>query len=177
MDRKKISASENGEQSDNSGELPNNKKQLAKTALVQAVDYLARQSHSERKLRDKLKRKEYSDEEIDSAIQKVKDKNYLNNEETCARQFEILYKDSRSSVRQIMLKLQQRGFDSSLIKSLIPADTYERELKAAAKVLAIKYRPGTDVKKMLNTLYQKGFSYDVCKRAVSDFSANETEEL
>ena len=42
-------------------------KTAVKTALATAVDYLARQAHSEKKLREKLERKGFSGEEIDAA--------------------------------------------------------------------------------------------------------------
>ena len=81
-----------------------------KTALVQAVDLLARQEHSTQKLREKLRQRGYEEEEIEAAIQRLEEKHYLNDEDACARQFQYLYENSRSSVKQIQAKLMQRGF-------------------------------------------------------------------
>lgn len=61
----------------------------AKTALVAAVDILARQEHSENKLREKLIRKGYAEAEINQAIDRLQEKHYLCDEDACARQFDI----------------------------------------------------------------------------------------
>ncbi len=110
-----------------------------KTALVQAVDLLARQEHSTQKLREKLRQRGYEEEEIEAAIQRLEEKHYLNDEDACMRQFQYLYENSRSSVKQIQAKLMQRGFESSLIRSCIPSDTFQRETRAALHCLRLKF--------------------------------------
>jgi len=140
-----------------------------KTALMYAVDLLARQEQSENRLREKLRRKGYEDEAIDEAIHRLIDRHYLNDEEACARQFELLYHESRSSVRQIVLKLRQRGFDASVVKSCIPADTFEREKAAALRVLVLKFKPSAERQKMMTNLYSKGFEVSVIRAAVEAF--------
>ena len=102
-----------------------------KTALVQAVDLLARQEHSTAKLREKLKRRGYEDDEITAAVERLTERGYLNDEAACAREFQYFYEASRLSVRQISLKLVQRGFDAALVRQCVPEDIFERELTAA----------------------------------------------
>lgn len=140
-----------------------------KTALMTAVDLLARQEQSENKLREKLVRKGYEEEAIDQAIHRLEEMHYLNDEDACARQFAFLYDESRSSVRQICVKLMQRGFESSLVKSCIPADTFEREKAAALRVLALKFKPSADRQKMMANLYRKGFDASAIRAAVDEF--------
>lgn len=144
-----------------------------KTALMAAVDLLARQEQSENKLREKLARKGYQEEEIGQAINRLEEMHYLNDEDACARQFVFLYEESRSSVRQICVKLMQRGFESSLVKSCIPADTFEREKAAAMRVLALKFKPSADRQKMMANLYRKGFDSSAIRAAVDEFCQNE----
>ena len=141
-----------------------------KTALMYAVDLLARQEQSSAKLREKLRRKGYEEEETEAAIARLIEKHYLNDADACARQFAFLYEESRSSVRQITRKLLQRGFPSDLVKSCIPEDTYEREKEAAHCVLALKFKPSADPRKMMASLYQKGFESSVCRAAVEDYA-------
>ena len=90
------------------------------SALVKAVDFLAQQEHSETKLREKLARREYEAEEINAAVDRLKEKHYLNDEDACRRQFGYFFEDGRMSVRQICQKLIQRGFASDLVYSCIP---------------------------------------------------------
>ena len=142
-----------------------------KTALMYAVDLLARQEQSSAKLREKLKRKNYDEEEIEAALQRLMELHYLDDAGACQRQFDFLYEESRSSVRQIVAKLVQRGFESSMIESCIPSDTYEREKEAALRVLSLKYHRPADPRKMMANLYQKGFAVDAARAAVETFAA------
>ena len=134
--------------------------------LIAAVDILARQEYSEAKLYEKLARKGYRDEEIEGAIARLKERRYLNDAEACARQFAFLYTESRNSVRQICLKLRQRGFTKEDIDACKPRDTYEREKQAALRVLALKYPHDADRQKMMANLYQKGFEAGTARDAV-----------
>lgn len=148
-----------------------------KTALMAAVDILARQEQSEKKLREKLERKEYEDEEIDAAIERLKEKHYLCDADACARQFEFLYNESRSSVRQICMKLMQRGFPRDLVQSCVPRDTYEREKAAALRVLEIQYKPDKDPKKLLASLYRKGFDSSAIRAAVEEYTSGTEQDM
>ena len=141
-----------------------------KTALVTAVDYLARQAHSEKKLREKLQRKGFPQEDIDAAIERLIERKYLDDADLCAQQFMYLYNESRYSVRQIFVKLMQRGFDKELIRSAVPPDTAEREAAAAERVLIMKFKPTDKKQKMMANLYQKGFSVDTAHAAVRNFT-------
>ena len=149
------------------------KPRAKKTALMYAVDLLARQEQSSAKLREKLLRKGYAEEETEAAIARLVEKHYLNDEDACARQFAYLYNESRSSVRQIVMKLLQRGFPSELVKACVPADTYEREKAAALRVLALKYKRSAEPRKMMANLYQKGFESAVCRAAVEEYAEAE----
>ena len=151
------------------------RKTQQKTALVTAVDYLARQAHSEKKLREKLERKDFPAEEIDDAIARLIEQHYLDDTDLCTEQFMYLYHESRNSVRQICAKLMQRGFDHDLVWSVVPEDTFERETVVAERVLAMKFRPTDAKQKMMANLYQKGFSVDVAHTAVQNFTADAEE--
>ena len=148
------------------GEAVEKTKKPEKTALVAAVDILARQEYSEAKLSEKLARKGYGEEEIAGAIARLKERRYLNDAEACARQFAFLYTESRNSVRQICLKLRQRGFTKEDIDACKPRDTYEREKQAALRVLSLKYPHDADRQKMMANLYQKGFEAGTARDAV-----------
>lgn len=143
----------------------------AKTALVAAVDILARQEYSEAKLAEKLARKGYSEEDIAGAIARLKERHYLNDADACARQFAFLYTESRNSVRQICLKLRQRGFTKEDIDACKPRDTYEREKQAALRVLTLKYSHDADRQKMMANLFQKGFEAGTARDAVETYKS------
>ena len=70
-------------------------------ALEKAVELLAAQEHSEARLRWKLTRRGYDGEEIDTAVDRLRSRRYLDDEAACAREFAHLYEESTMSLRQI----------------------------------------------------------------------------
>ena len=150
-----------------------------KTALMKATDLLALQEQSSKVLKRKLAARKYEEEEIDAAIDKLKKHNYINDEETCRRQFENFYSAGKLSVRQICVKLIQRGFDSDFVKKLVPDDTDEHEFKAADLALEKKFRRekfGGDSRekiklknKMWSHLSGKGFDTEIINSVVEKF--------
>ena len=140
------------------------------TALAKAVELLAQQEHSEAKLREKLMRREYTEDEIDYAFERLREKHYLNDEEACRRQFGYFFEDGRMSVRQICQKLIQRGFPRELVYSCIPEDKEEHEEEAAFRAACGHFRSTVKRDKIKQFLYRRGFSFSVCEAAVHRFS-------
>lgn len=140
------------------------------TALAKAVELLARQEQSSKVLRRKLLERGYDEAEVDAAIATLTEKKYLNDADACASQFEILYAEGNLSVRQICAKLIQRGFEPDDIETLIPADTYEHELRAASKALEKKFSGKIpDRLKIRQHLTTKGFSSEIISAAAEKF--------
>ena len=144
-----------------------------KTALMKAVDLLARAEQSTALLQEKLKQRGYEAEEVEEAIKTLTERGYLDDEEACRRQFAFLYEESRQSVRQIAAKLMKKGFDRSLILACVPDDTFGREKDAALRCLSVHFKRSAAAQKILEHLYRRGFSSDVCRAAVREFQAAE----
>ena len=149
------------------------------TALEKAVELLARQEQSSTRLREKLRQRDYEAEEIDAAIARLEERHYLNDEESCARQYQKLYEESGMSVQQIEQKLLTRGFPSSLVRASAPKDEgrEERELNAALRSLRSRFRAAALRAKMKQFLYRRGFSYGICDSATSAFLEENPELL
>ncbi|MGP1367584.1 MAG: regulatory protein RecX [Schwartzia sp. (in: firmicutes)] len=140
-------------------------------ALHKAVELLARQEHSTAKLREKLLRRGYPAEEIEAALARLTEKQYLDDDAACRREFQYFYEESAMSVRQICQKLHQRGFSSALVTACVPEDTAAREERAAQTSLSQKFRTATPREKMKAFLYRRGFSYTICERTTEIFLA------
>ena len=142
-----------------------------KSALQKATDLLAHQEQSSTTLRMKLLARKYDVAEVDEALAKLQKYNYLNDEETCRRQFENLYSEGKLSVRQILVKLIQRGFDKNFIEQLIPDDSDEHERLAAEKLLAKKFSrdKNFDKAKAWQFLSARGFDGEIISSAVENF--------
>lgn len=146
-----------------------------KTALQKATDLLARQDQSSTVLRRKLLIRNYDTAEVDEAIDKLKKYNYLDDEETCRHQFENFYAEGRLSIRQIVAKLIQRGFDKTFIEQLIPADSEEHERLAAERLLEKKFKQIDDKTfkaKAWQFLSTRGFDGEIISSAVENFLQN-----
>ena len=142
-----------------------------KSALQKATDLLANQEQSSALLRRKLLARKYDATEIDEAIEKLKKYNYLDDEETCRRQFENLYTEGKLSIRQIIVKLLQRGFEKNFIEQLIPENSDEHEQNTAKKLLEKKFTRGEDFDKVKawQFLATRGFNEEIISAAVENF--------
>lgn len=146
---------------------------IKKTALMKAADLLAYREHSEAELKRKLLARKYEAAEVDETIDKLKQHNYLDDEELCRQQFENFYAEGKLSVRQIFAKLIQRGFDKDFIEQLIPEDFYEHELQAATLALTKKFKTIDDKNfraKAWQFLSGRGFDGEIISAAVENFS-------
>lgn len=145
-----------------------------KSALQKATDLLARQEQSTAILRRKLIQRGYDVAEVDDALAKLTRYNYLDDAETCRRQFENFYAEGKLSVRQIVVKMIQRGFDQSFVEQLIPPDAEAHELLTALKLLAKKFSAATfDRAKAWQFLSARGFNGDTISAAVENFRCGE----
>ena len=143
-----------------------------KSALAKATDLLANQEQSSAVLRRKLLARKYDAAEVDDALAKLKQYNYLDDAEACRRQFEIFYAEDKLSVRQIVAKLIQRGFDKDFIEQLIPDDADEHDLLAATRALEKKFtRDAFDKAKAWQFLATRGFDGEIISAAVENFLA------
>lgn len=141
-----------------------------KSALQKATDLLARQEQSSTVLRQKLLARGYDSSEVDDALAKLKQHNYLDDSEACRRQFENFLADGKLSVRQIVIKLIQRGFDKDFIEQLIPDDSAEYERDVALKLLTKKFSAATfDKAKAWQFLSTRGFDGEIISEAVENF--------
>ena len=142
-----------------------------KTALMKATELLANQEQSSEVLRKKLLVRKYDAQEVDAAIDKLKKYNYLDDEETCRRQFENLYAAGKLSIRQIIIKLIQRGFDKNFIEELIPDDAEEYERLTAENLLAKKFPDGKkfDRAKAWQFLSARGFDSEIISAVIENF--------
>lgn len=146
-----------------------------KSALQKATDLLAGREQSSTILRQKLLARNYNAAEVDEAIAKLKKYNYIDDEEACRRQFENFYAENKFSVRQIVLKLIQRGFDKNFIEKLIPEDFSEREQLTAGKLLAKKFPDAKkfDKVKAWQFLSSRGFDGEIISSAIENFFQTE----
>ena len=102
---------------DSENQEPTKKKMQKQTALHCGVGLLSRREHSESELRQKLNRREFPADEIDIAIERLLEKNYLS--DTRFAQSTCRYRASRGyGWRYIANELKQKGVCSTIVQQI-----------------------------------------------------------
>lgn len=142
--------------------------------LVYAVDYLARYpATSVRRMREKLKKREVSDQVIEAVIEKCVQMQYLDDENLAVIMIRAGQNQGRSR-RQIAAKHYQKG----LRTSELPDDIWEQaewdEKKAMEGALRrVRRKPP---EKKVESLIRAGFPHDIVRDSVQAAELPEGEE-
>ena len=141
------------------------------SALEKAVELLAAQEQPKRRLREKLLRRGYAENEVDAAVARLEARRYLDDESACARAYQRMYEGQAMSARQIEQKLLARGYAPATVRASAPEDDdpAARERRAALRSLKKKFHAAAPRAKMKQFLYRRGFSYGICDAATALF--------
>lgn len=141
-----------------------------KEALVKATDYVAKNLKTKRQVKDYLLRKGYTEEVAYYCIDKLKEYNYINDEEYSKRYIETTNKGQGK--RLIEYKLMMKGVKKQDIESAyenVEVDENENAKKVAEKYLKNKEITKENIAKAYRYLIGKGFSYSQADYALSEF--------
>lgn len=139
-----------------------------KKALLSGIDIASRRLHSEKELRTKLFRRDFSEATINNTISKCKEFGYINDEHfaRCFIQDSIAYK--QHGIEKIIQKLYEKGIKKETIELLREEllnekSEAEKALRIAEKKInTLKNQPYQKQKeKLYRHLISKGFSYDI----------------
>ena len=142
------------------------------TALQRAVGFLARREHSLYELRGKLSRRDYPEEEIDAALQRLLAKGLQSDE-----RFTQAYLQSRQlsglGPYKVIAELKRRGVDEALVDQVMRKQDFDW-YQHAVQVYQKKYAdtPVSDYKeraKRSRFLQQRGFSSEQIQHAIGNF--------
>ncbi len=129
---------------------------------------------TEKEFKDRLRRKEFTDEDIESAVIKAKDLRYIDDQNyaECYIRDKCLF--SKWGERKITSSLIQKGIPLDLIKSILEELINEDIKIEQAKELADKKRNSLskyDEREQNNKIYafliSRGFTYDIISKALS----------
>lgn len=146
----------------------------AKTAFEKSLDYLSRRMNTKKELFDKLIKKGYSKEVVESAIKKLEEYHYID-DNLFAKQF--VQANKKLSKKVLRLKMQQKGILPDIIleniEDITPEDEILQCLKQAEKYLKTKQiNSFQDLQKMQASLARKGFDFDTIKFATKKLTEN-----
>ncbi|MCX7831781.1 MAG: RecX family transcriptional regulator [Actinobacteria bacterium] len=135
-----------------------------------AIGYASRYLCSESRLLEYLEKKGCG-EHAQQIINRLKEIGVLDEFRSCELLAESYAKKfGRFSIEQ---KLRKRGFSNEIIKQVLKKSSYESEFNTAVEIARTKLKKlesahSKDIKnKLLRFLASRGFSIDVCLKAVS----------
>lgn len=140
-------------------------------AFEAAIDYIAASPRSEKEVREKLYKKGFHRGEVESALLKVKDYGYVDDEKYVDTYLDFYA--GKYGKNKIVYKLTyEKGVDKTLVQNAV-ADRLdedaelEKAMKFAEKYVAAKKLEKKNSQKLWAFLVSKGFDRDVISRAVS----------
>ncbi len=149
-----------------------------------AVNLLAFKPRSVKELRARLLEKTWTNEEIvDAVLEKLKEYNYLNDEQFAKDFAASKLRGKPMGKRVLQQKLAMKKLDKETVAEAVEnayEETPEAEIinQAVAKRLRLKGKPETreDAKKFYDYLLRQGFSYDLVSAKMKEIAANEFDE-
>lgn len=138
-----------------------------------AVTVLSRNSKSEKQLMLKMQDKGYDQQFIESAIVKLKQQKYIDDEAYSEAFINNKINISKDGKRKIKEALYNKGVDKQIIDEKLQDITDDDEIKRAyllgtKKICTIKEEDTRKKRiKLANYLINKGFEYSIVKKAVS----------
>lgn len=139
-----------------------------KSAFEKAIDYISSRIHTKKELFDKLFKKGFEKKVIDSAIFKLEEYNYVNDELFAKTFVQENYKYSKKMLEN---KLKQKGVSSEIISNVLELNTDEKEEELCEKQLKklLKSKNKNDfskeeLQKIYMLLFRKGFEFDLIKK-------------
>lgn len=152
----------------------NRQPQLVYSAFDTAIYYLTFRDRSRKELEDKLKEKGYDASEIETAIQKLTDYGYINDERYVCTYIKSQMKGKGK--RRIIMELNGKGVDSELTQSVFSDVAYD-ETEAISDLLQRRYsnldfEDDAQVRRMYAFFARRGFRYEDIRSVVSEYRKN-----
>ena len=127
-------------------------------ALAKAVKYIGSNLKTEKQLRDYLKKKEYNFATIDYVMDKLKEYDYLN-DENFAKAYILTYSKKYGKLK-LKSQLKMKGIKDSVIENLL-----EDVQSDSIDIVAKKYMKNKDLtyeklQKLMRLLYSRGYECD-----------------
>lgn len=141
-----------------------------KSALDASLGYLTHRMRSEKELRDYLARKEYSADDIEQALERLKDYGYVDDAQFAqemVRSQTHMRPTGRFKLRQ---KLKRSGVGDEALEQALSSYSEQDEQQACnAQCQKLAARHGTSrpaLAKIQRSLLSKGFGYDMIRNSI-----------
>ncbi len=159
---------------------------IAQSSLIKikekAFDLLSRRQHSARELKIKLRKKGFEPAQIDSVINELIEKRYLNDEEFAKLLAEEKILKKKKGLNLVKKALYEKGIDRNIIEKTL-AEYSEGEILygnalslAGKKIKSLEYKnlTETDLRNKVRTfLNSRGYSGEIIEKVINEiFNSN-----
>jgi regulatory protein len=152
----------------------------AKKAITASLNLIAYRSRAAGELRSKLREKGYSPEAIDTAVNRMQELNYLDDEAFAERWVTSRQNTRPRSERMLKRELAQKGIDRETIEQTIEeagVDEFGDALAIAQKKAATMgaLEPAVRSRRISGLLARRGYGYDIIRRVIETLKSPEDE--
>lgn len=144
-------------------------RESSEVVYAKALEYLANRDHSEAELRVKLARKGYEDDQIDSAMDRLKRMRYLDDRNFADAWIRNQNRFRPRSSRMLRHELKRKGISDEVIHASL-ADVDDEHAAFACAEGYLRRLAGLEwqkfQEKLSGYLARRGFGYDVIKPTV-----------
>lgn len=137
-----------------------------------ALRYLAIRPRSIKEIRDYLLRKDFSEDDIHSAVAKLTEHNYLNDHD-----FALLWVQNRmrlnpKSITILRAELLKKGISKDISSSVLATISQSDQLESVIKIIDSKAHQSRyqQKQKIIEYLARKGYGYGLIKEALDSVS-------
>ncbi len=149
-------------------------------AYNKALDFLSRRPYSEKELARKLREKDFSDEAIENAVERLKELSLLDDEKYAEMLCEHLYNNKHYGEKRIMQELLFRGIDRETAQAAVLALDKDN-INSIVLLLEHKFKNKIGDEKSrqrtVASLLRYGYSYSDIKTAFQSVSQTFEEDF
>lgn len=145
-------------------------------ALNKSMKWLTASYRSEKEVIKYLKEKKYDNKVINYVLDKLKEYNFLN-DENLANNF-VEFGQNKMGIHKLRQKLMNKGVNKDIIENALKNVDNQDEICYDCAIKKIKNMDKTkeNLAKLIRYLLSKGFDYDTIKRTCDKLKLNEGEE-
>ena len=148
-------------------------------AYNKGLDILSRRPYSDKELARKLKDKDFSDEAIEYAVNRLKELSLLDDERYAEMLCEHLYRNKHYGEKRILQELSVRGIDRDTARNAVLALDKD-EINSIVLLLESKFKGKMNDEKgkqrTVAALLRYGYSYSDIKSALKSVEENSEED-
>ncbi len=139
------------------------------------MKYVLFKKRTRKEVKEKCRILNYEEDYTEDVLNYLEENDYINDEVYTQKYLADVKKLKTVSITEIKQDLLRRGVEESIIEKYLNEDLQEFELQNAMKLIQKKSRT-MEIPKIKRFLQNKGYSYDIIRKAIDNCSEIEDNE-